>query len=235
MVRNRVYAALKGYYPLSFIKKSLKCGFTCVLCALLACWPVIAETTPWDGLSEKEGVKKYFLPTGFVFPVVTSGAIYSYLIESPCICIVEVPVEYLGKEMIPKGTMLIGSAKLYPNTTRVIISFQVMVFPNGQEMSFQGVSLQDDPEGKYYLALGIPGKEGKTKSKLPAQVLLGTLGTAANAVAPATGNIAAQGVSTAAQSLIGNAQQKLSYQPDYTVTVPKGICVQVFNLMRIEY
>jgi hypothetical protein len=198
---------------------------------------------PWDGLSPKDGAKaeqaapskKYLLPTGFVFPVVTTGAIYSYLIESPCVCVVEFPVEYLGREMLPKGTRLIGTAKVYPNTNRIIINFQVMVFPNGQEMQFQGISLQDDPEGNFHLALGVPGKEGKTRSKLPAQVLLGTLNAAASAAAPAAGGIAAQGVTSAAQSIVGNMQQKLNYEPDYTVTVPKGTSIQVFNLQRIEY
>ena len=232
MARNRVYTALKGYCSTHAL---LQCSLTCVLCAFLTCLPAFAEIAAWDGLSGKEGAKKYLLPTGFTFPVVTTGAIYSYLIESPCICEVDIPVVYLGKEMIPRGTRLIGSAKLYPNTTRVIITFQVMVFPNGQEMSFQGVSLQDDPEGKYHLTLGIPGKEGKTKSKLPAQVLLGTLSTVASAAVPVAGGIAAQGVSTAAQSLIGNAQQKINYQPDYTITVGKAKTIQVFNMIRLEY
>ena len=104
-------------------------------------------------------------------------------------------------------------------------------------MTFQGTSLQDDPEGLYHLALGVPGNEGKTASKLPAQVLLGALNAAAAASASAsmTGGVASQTVSNAAQSVVSSAQQKLSYVPDYTVTVPKGTPVQVFNVQRIEY
>ena len=261
MSGNSLYIALMGHYPPRFLKKPLKCAFACLICAFLAYLPCFAKAIPWDGLTPKNNVqsehngseknaqegshdkprdetpKKYFLPTGFTFPVVMAGAVYSYLIESPCICIVEFPVEYLGREMIPKGTRLIGSARLYPNTNRIIINFQVMVFPNGEEMTFQGISLQDDPEGLYHLALGVPGKEGKTASKLPAQVLLGALNAAASASASAsmTGGVASQTVSNAAQSVVSSAQQKLSYVPDYTVTVPKGTPVQVFNVQRIEY
>jgi len=209
------------------------------VCGILAVSPCFCEDIKsWSGLSKQNDPKKYLLPTGFVFPVVTTGAIYSYLIESPCVCLVEYPVDYLGKEMIPKGTRIIGTAQLYPNTDRVLIKLYDLVFPNGEELRFTGMSLQDDPDGKYHLAIGVPGKKGKTSSKLPAKVLISTLNTAAATLGSSAGGTLSVGTgaaSTAINELTKDAGTKIDYTPDYTVTVPKGVQVQVFNISRIEY
>ncbi|MDR3113083.1 MAG: TrbI/VirB10 family protein [Endomicrobium sp.] len=165
----------------------------------------------------------YFLHTGFVFDAVLDTAIFSFNSIVPAVASVEYDVRFLDKVMIPKGTKLIAICNASKGINRVILTFQTMVFPNGQEIPFSGIALHTDGSG------GIPGKVTKNdKKKLPVKTLLDVgAGTLA-----ATGGVLASGL---ASGMKGITQQEMDEVYDYYIEIQKGTQIQIFVDRRIEY
>jgi type IV secretory pathway VirB10-like protein len=164
----------------------------------------------------------FFLHTGFVFDAVLDTAIFSFNSIVPAVASVEYDVRFLDKVMIPKGTKLIAICSASKGINRVILTFQTMVFPNGQEIPFSAIALHIDGSG------GIPGKVTKNdKKKLPVKTLLdvgaGTLS--------ATGGV----FSGLASGMKGITQQEMDEVYDYYIEIQKGTQIQIFVDRRVEY
>ena len=184
---------------------------------------LIYAIEPWTGLTKSSNTKeakfKYFLHTGFMFDAVLQTSIFSYNLESPVIAETEFDIIYLDKIIVPKGTKVIGFASVMKSDNRVNIFFHTIVFPNGQEISFQGIAL--DKEG----SAGVPGKVKKYKETIPARILLET---AANVAAPGIAKEIIKG-------LTNESAKEMAYKPTYSVSVKKLTPVVIYNVQRIEY
>jgi type IV secretory pathway VirB10-like protein len=126
--------------------------------------------------------------------------------------------------MIPKGTKLIGSCNVVKSVDRVNITFNTMVFPNGQEIKFNGIALHNDGSG------GVPGRVDKQKARLPAKVFLSAAATGASVAAPAT--------SVPAEMIKGIAEdvnQEMNEKQDYSISIKKNTSIQICIINRVEY
>ncbi|MDR2192563.1 MAG: TrbI/VirB10 family protein [Endomicrobium sp.] len=165
----------------------------------------------------------YFLHTGFSFEAVLKTAIFSFNTITPVIAETEYDVLFNGKIMIPRGTKLIGACSIEKSVDRVNISFNTMVFPNGQEIPMSAIALHVDGSG------GIPGKVTKQKAKIPTQILLS---------AAATGSSLAVGDGVGAEMIKGIAndtKSEVAQKQDYSIEVKKNVAIQVFINQRMEY
>lgn len=178
----------------------------------------------WSGPTKKQTSEmKYFLHTGFTFDSVLRTSIFSFNIITPVIAETESDVMFLGKVMLPKGTKIIGSASITKSADRVNVSFQTIVFPDGQEIQFNGMALHTDGSA------GLPGKVKRQRAVLPATILLGSVGTAVSA---------ATGQPLASQLATGIAEQtksELAEKQTYSIEVKKDVPLQVYVVSRIEY
>lgn len=178
---------------------------------------------PWSGLTDTSVYntgKKYFLHTGFAFDAVVRTGIFSFNLESPVIAEIEFDVIYLNKVMMPKGSKIIGYASVYKTDDRVNVFFHTIVFPDGNELKFQGLGLHTDGSA------GIPGKVKKATYKVPAKAIFETLG---NIALPGIGSAFAKGISDEALKEVDR------YAPDYSVSVPKDTPILIYNIQRVEY
>ncbi|MFA5858187.1 MAG: TrbI/VirB10 family protein [Elusimicrobiota bacterium] len=187
---------------------------------LLAVSTVSAGIEPWTGMTNTVQTKmKYFMHTGYMFDAVLQTAIFSYNIESPVIAEIEYDVIYLDKIILPKHSKIIGYASILKSDDRVNIFFHTTVFPNGQELKINALTLNTDG------SLGIPGVVKKYQEILPAKILLET-----------AANIAVPGIAKPIiKELTADSARDLSYKPTYSVTVKKGTPVVVYIVDRVEY
>ena len=178
----------------------------------------------WDGPTVKrESKMQYFMHTGFTFDAVLKTAIFSFNTITPVICQTEFDISFLGKIMVPKGSKIIGTCNIEKSIDRVNVTFNTIVFPDGQEMKISGIALHTDGSG------GIPGKVKKQKARMPAKILL---------TAAAAGASVAVDSSVPAEMIKGMAeetQQELAQKQDYSISVKKDIAVLVYIVDRIEY
>lgn len=195
-----------------------------VLYLLISVAPVISNAQSWPGPTEHhKPTKKYFLHTGFTFDAVLKTAIFSYNTNTPVIAETEFDTSFLDNVMIPKGTKLIGTSAIEKTDNRVNVNFHTMVFPNGEEIHFNGLALWTDGSA------GIIGKVDKKKSVLPAKVLL----SAASAAASAASDPSVPGEMV--KTLTADAQTELAAKQETSVSVAKNIGILVYIVDRLEY
>ncbi|MDE2141454.1 MAG: hypothetical protein KGJ84_03445 [Elusimicrobia bacterium] len=191
------------------------------------------QTAPWQGLTKKPALAtRYFLPTGFTFPVRLENAVYSYNVETPAIAVVERNVEYLKKVVIPAGTRVIGTVAVLQSHDRILIGFHTLVFPEGDELKFGGMALSLDGSA------GIKGKVETHKDSAVANTVLRSLVTGTQSVlgmAPGVSPIAAQ----AAAGLGSEATRELDtvrqQQVTTSISVDAETGLRVYLPQRLEY
>lgn len=184
------------------------------------------------GVTKKAELKThYFLPTGFTFPARLENAIFSYNVETPAIAVVERNVEYLNRFVIPAGTKVIGTVAVQQSHDRVLINFQTMVFPSGDEVHFPALALSLDESA------GIKGKVETHKDSAVANTVLRSLvsGTQTALMATGVSPIAAG----AAQGLGGEATSALDTQRQQVVTTSVSVDaetpIRIYLPQRVEY
>lgn len=166
----------------------------------------------------------YFLHTGFMFDAVLKTAIFSFNSITPVVAETEYDIRFLEKVMIPRGTKFIGQCNVEKTVNRVNITFTTMVFPNGQEIQFNGIALHTDGSG------GVPGKIVKaSKNTLPAKVLLNAT---ASSISSVSGNSI---VSDITDSIQQSSQSELNEVYSYYIEISKNVPIQVFVKGRLEY
>lgn len=166
----------------------------------------------------------YFLHTGFIFDAVLKTAIFSFNSVTPVVAETEYDIRFLDKVMIPRGTKFIGQCNVEKSIDRVNLIFTTMVFPNGQEIQFNGLALHTDGSG------GIPGKVKKTsKSLLPAKVLLNAT---AGSISAVSGNAI---LSDVTDSIKQETTSEMNETYSYSIEVTKNIPIQIFVKNRLEY
>lgn len=194
-----------------------------------------AKPEEWHEVTKKTPrATRYFLPTGFTFPVRLMNAVYSYNVASPAICVIEKEVLYGAekhrKVVLPPGTQVIGTVSVQQDHDRVLITFQTIVFPDGEEIKFTGWGLSLDG------SLGIKGKVETHKDSAVANTVLRALVTGTE------GALTMSGVSPiaagAAQGLSGEATRELDTQRQQVTTsisVDADAGLRVYLPQRIEY
>lgn len=198
---------------------------TLILALILCGSSAIISAQEWPGPTvHKKTTTKYYMHTGFTFDAVLRTAIFSYNTNTPVIAEVEYDISYLGAVMVPKGTKLIGTSAVEKTDNRVNVTFHTMVFPNGEEIGFNGLALW--PDG----SAGIIGKVDKKKSVLPAKILLTAAVTSASM---ATNNAAVP--NEMMKSLATDANNDLAQKQETSVSVPKDIGILIYITTRMEY
>jgi hypothetical protein len=187
--------------------------------------------TPWQGVTKKPvSTMHYFLPTGFTFPVRLQNAVYSYNVESPAIAVIERPVEYLQKVVLPAGTQVIGTVSIQQDHDRILVNFHTMVFPEGDEVKFTGMALSLDGSA------GIKGKVETHKDSSVANTVLRSFVTGTSQALTMTG--ISPIASSAAQGLGGEATKELDTQKQQVTTsisVDAETGLRVYIPQRLEY
>ena len=185
----------------------------------------------WQGVTTKTPSKsRYFLPTGFTFPARLENAIYSYNVETPAIAVIERPVVYLGRVVLPSGTRVIGTVSVRQSHDRVLINFQTLVFPEGDEARFLGMALSLDGSA------GVKGKVETHKDSAVANTVLRSVitGTQSAMLMAPVSPIAAQ----AAIGVSGEATRELDNQREQVTTsisIDAETALRVYLPQRIEY
>ena len=197
-----------------------------IICGLVGLW-----TCPQVGFADQYPTKpiynhsaNYFLHTGFIFDAVLKTAVFSFNSITPVVAETEYDIRFLDKVMIPRGTKFIGHCNVEKTINRVNITFTTMVFPNGQEIQFNGVALHTDGSG------GIPGKIVKAnKNVLPAKVLLNATASSLSAV---SGNTVVNDVTDSIQQA---SESEVNEVYSYYIEIAKNIPIQIFVKGRLEY
>lgn len=179
----------------------------------------------WNGPTEKKDTQmKYFMHTGFTFPVVLDTTIFSFNTITPVIVRTEFDITFLGKVMIPKNTKIIGTSLIEKTLDRVNVHFHTMVFPDGQEIKLNAIALHTDGSG------GVPGKKKKCgKAMLPATILLSAAATGAETVS--SSSVPAEMIRGISEETKKDLDQKI----DYSITVERGIEILIYIVERLEY
>lgn len=186
---------------------------------------------PWRGVTKKAEQKtNYFLPSGFVVAARLSHRIVSYNIESPCIAVVERDIVYLSSVVIPAGTQFIGAASVEKSHDRILVSFNDIVFPTGDEVHFSGIALSLDGSA------GIAGEVRTFKDASVANTVLKSVvtGTQSALVYSGVSPIAAgmtQGLGSEATRELDNQRQQVTV----SITVPEETGIRIYVNQRLEY
>lgn len=171
-----------------------------------------------------------FLPTGFIFPALLPDAIYSYNTLAPTVAVVEDDIKFLGRVAIPKGSRLIGEATTLHTFDRVNISFRLVVFPEGCEVSLNGMALSAD-DG----SAGIKGKVEKHEDSVAAQLAMKAALTGAQAgaaiVAPIESSVSSAFTNEAASMLDQNITKAKSLESIY---IHERTQIRIFNQRRFS-
>jgi len=186
---------------------------------------------PWQGVTLKaEAKSRYFLPTGFTFPARIETAIYSYNTESPVIAVVERDVVYLRRVVIPAKTRVIGSAAVIKSHDRILVRFNTLVFPEGDEISIPAMALSLDGSA------GIKGRVEKHKDSAVANTVLRSIVSGTQAalnvgmVNPIASE-AAQGISREALQSLDMAKKQVST----SISVDAETGLRVYIVRRATY
>lgn len=190
------------------------------------------EPKAWRGVAKKtQKVGRYFLPTGFTFPVRLENAVYSYNVESPAIAVIDEDVQYLDRIVIPRKTRVIGAVAVEQDHDRILVTFRTLVFPTGDEIPFTGLGLSLDG------SLGIKGKVKTHKDSAIADTVLSSVVSGAQEAAMMTTNVnpvadsAVSGLAGEATGELGSQRQKIMT----SISVDADVELQIFLPRRIEY
>jgi hypothetical protein len=183
------------------------------------------ETT-WEGPTKKateKSLNNYFLHTGYCIDVVLVNSIFSFNVLSPVIAETDSPQYFLEKVMLPAHTKFIGTAQIQKSMNRVNVTFNRIIFPDGNETGFSGMALEADGSA------GLIGiiKDKKT-FKIPAKVFLSAASSAASAAGASVTN-------DLIKSLSSETQTQLAQEQDYSIDITKGKSFKLFIVNRIEY
>jgi type IV secretory pathway VirB10-like protein len=187
--------------------------------------------TPWKGVTKmSERKTNYFLPTGFVVPARLSHKVVSYNVDSPCIAVVDRDIVYLDSVVIPSGTQFIGTAAVEKSHDRILVSFNDIVFPTGDEVHFSGMALSLDG------SVGIVGEVQTFKDASVANtVLRSVVAGTQNALMLSGASPMAAGMT---QGLAGEATHELDTQRQQvtvSITVPEDTGIRIYFNQRLEY
>ena len=187
---------------------------------------------PWkDGIKKAPEKGRYFMPTGFTFPVRLKNAVYSYNVESPAIAVVDEEVQYLKRVVIPARTRVIGAVAVQQDHNRILITFRTLVFPDGSEVPFTGLGLSLDG------SLGIKGEVKTHKDSAVADTVLSSVVSGAQEAAMMTTNInpvadsALSGLAGEATGELGRQRQKITT----SISVKADTGLEIFLPRRVEY
>ncbi len=188
---------------------------------------------PWRGVTKKNQTSdRYFLPTGFTFPVRLENAVYSYNVESPAIAAVDEDIVYLGRVVIPRKTRAIGEVSVQQDHNRILITFRTLVFPSGDEIAFTGLGLSTDG------SLGIKGKVKTHKDSAIADTVLSSVVSGAQEAAMMTTTAVNPVAESAVSGLAGEATGELGAQRQKittSISVEADTGLQIFVPRRVEY
>jgi len=178
---------------------------------------------PWQGVTKKaERKTSYFLPTGFVIPAHLENQIVSYNVERD--------VVYLSSVVIPTGTRLIGTVSVEQSHDRILVNFNDIVFPTGDEVRFSGMALSLDGSS------GIEGKVQTYKDSAVANTVLRSFITGTQSALMYSG---ISPIATGAtQGLTGEATKELDTQRQQvttSITVEAQTGLQVYLNQRLEF
>lgn len=193
--------------------------------------PAKGPPTEWKGVTKKAEQKtRYFLPTGFIMPVRLENQIVSYNVASPCIAVVERDVVYLSSVVIPAGTRLIGAVSVEQSHDRILATFNVIVFPTGDEVRFSGMALSLDGSA------GIKGKVETHKDSAVANTVLRSVitGTQSALMLSGVNPIAAgatEGLSSEATKELDTQKQQVTT----SITVEAETGLRVYLNQRLEF
>ena len=193
----------------------------------------VAERPPttWRGVTKKvEQKTNYFLPTGFVVAARLTHRIVSYNLESPCIAVVERDIVYLSSVVIPAGTQFIGTAAVEKSHDRIVVLFNNIVFPTGDEVHFAGMALSLDGSA------GIAGevstfKDASVANTVLKSIITGTQGALTySGVSPIAAGMS-QGLSSEATHELDNQRQQVTV----SIAVPEDTGIRIYVNQRLEY
>lgn len=185
----------------------------------------------FHGVTVKVPAKtRYFLPTGYTFPVRLENAVYSYNVETPAIAVVERDVVYLNHVVLPAGTRIIGTVAVLKSHDRILVNFHTIVFDKGDEVRFSGMALSLDGSA------GLKGKVETHKDSAVANTVLRSLVSGSQAALDATGvspiaSQATQGLSQEAVKELDSQRQEATE----SVTVEADTGLRVYLPQRLEY
>ena len=188
--------------------------------------------TPWKGVTKKTEQKtNYVLPTGFVVPARLTHKIVSFNVDSPCIAIVERDVVYLDSTVIPSGTQFIGTAAVEKSHDRILVSFNDIVLPTGDEVHFSGMALSLDG------SVGITGEVHTYKDASVANTVLRSIVTGTQNALSLTPGISpiANGATSGLASEVTNTLDTQRQQVTVSITVPEDVGIRVYFNQRLEY
>lgn len=173
---------------------------------------------------------KYFLPTGFTFPVRLENAVYSYNVETPAIAVVERDVTYLKRVVIPANTRAIGTVAVLKSHDRVLVNFHTLVFETGDEVKFNGMALSLDGSA------GLKGKVETHKDAAVANTVLRSLVSGTQAALDVSGvsPVASQATGGLAQEAVKELDtQRQEVTESITVEAETGL--RIYVPQRLEY
>lgn len=171
-----------------------------------------------------------FMPTGFSFPARLDNAVYSYNVETPAVAVVERPISFLGRIVIPAGTRVIGTVAIQKSHDRVLVSFHTIVFPEGDEIKLSGMALSLDGSA------GLKGKAENHKDSAVANTVLRSVVSGTQAALDITGvspiaSQATQGISQEALRELDMEKQQVTT----SISVDADTGLRIYVNQRLEY
>ncbi len=185
----------------------------------------------WAGVTQKTPSKtRYFLPTGFTFPVRLENAVYSYNVQTPAIAVVEKDVVYLQRVVIPVDTRVIGTVGVIKSHYRVLITFHTLVFKTGDEVTFSGMALSLDGSA------GVKGKvETHKDSSVANTVLSSFLGGAQTALTVSGVSPIAAGATSGLAQEANNSLDAQRQEVTESISIDAETGLRVYLPQRTEY
>jgi len=170
------------------------------------------------------------VPTGFSFPARLDNAVWSYNTETPAVAVVERPISFLNRVVIPAGTRVIGTVAIQKSHDRVLVGFHTVVFPEGDEVKLSAMALSLDGSA------GLRGKATTHKDSAVANTVLRSVVSGTQAALDITGvspiaSQATQGVSQEALRELDMEKQQVTT----SISVDADTGLRVYVNQRLEY
>lgn len=185
---------------------------------------------PAEGSQAKPQAPDCVLPTGFSFPARLDNAVYSYNVETPAVAVVERPISFLNRVVIPAGTRVIGTVAIQKSHDRVLVNFHTLVFPEGDEVKVPAMALSLDGSA------GLRGKAENHKDSAVANTVLRSVVSGTQAALDMTGvspiaSQATQGISQEALRELDMEKQQVTT----SISVDADTGLRVYVNQRLEY
>lgn len=172
------------------------------------------------------------IPSGTRIPALLSNRIFSFNVEAPVIALIDRDFKWKDKVVIPKGTKFLGEASVVKSIDRINVSFNTLIFPDGNEVKVRAMALSPDGAG------GIKGKVQKHRDikalKAVGETLLGGVSLFAGGVRSAPFSMEDQLRLNLTQNLTSQAAQDLrSVRVDESITAEAYTPIDVMILEKI--